>query len=60
MGQVAGKNRKSAVAPVLNGITQWLKDNLGIIITLVVLCLILSLNPITKNTFLTLRIYSMF
>lgn len=55
MNQVARKNQRSPVALILNGITQWLKDNLGIIIALVVLCLILSLNPITKNTFLTVK-----
>ena len=55
MDQVAKRNKKSPVALLLSGITQWLKDNLGIIIALVVLCLFLSLNPITKNTFLTLK-----
>ncbi|NLC20247.1 MAG: ABC transporter permease [Clostridiales bacterium] len=33
----------------------WLKENIGIIIALLVLCLFLSLNPVTKNSFLTLK-----
>lgn len=55
MDRVASRNRKNSGTLLLNGITQWLKDNLGIIIALVVLCLILSLNPVTKHTFLTLK-----
>lgn len=34
-------------------ITSWLKENIGIIIALFVLCLFLSVNPITKGSFLT-------
>lgn len=47
----SGKN--STVAYLLNGMTQWFKDNLGIIIALLVLCVALSVNPITAKTFLT-------
>jgi len=38
-----------------NGIKHWFKDNLGIIIALLVLCVALSVNPITAKTFLTVK-----
>jgi ribose transport system permease protein len=48
-------NKKSPVTLLKNSSALWLKDNMGIIIALFVLCLILSINPITKDTFLTSR-----
>lgn len=55
MDRVASKNKKGPFALFLNGVSQWFRDNLGIIIALIVLCLFLSLNPVTKNTFLTMK-----
>lgn len=55
MDRVASRNKKSPFALFLNGAVQWFRDNMGIIIALIVLCLFLSLNPITKNTFLTMK-----
>jgi len=55
MDRVASRNKKSAGTLLLNGIVQWLKDNLGIIIALVVLCVLLSVNPITQKSFLTMK-----
>lgn len=54
MDQVS-RNRKSFIVSFKEGLTQWLKENLGIIIALLVLCLALSVNPITKHSFLTLK-----
>lgn len=54
MDQV-NKNKKSSAVLLRSSIVQWLKDNMGIIIALFALCLILSINPITRNSFLTLK-----
>jgi ribose transport system permease protein len=54
MDQV-NKNKKSSAVFLRSSIVQWLKDNMGIIIALFALCLILSINPITRNSFLTLK-----
>jgi len=54
MDQVS-KNKKSFITTFRESFTQWLKENLGIIIALLVLCLILSINPVTRNSFLTLK-----
>jgi len=51
----AASSKKSNVAYLINGIRQWFKDNLGIIIALLVLCVALSVNPITAKTFLTVK-----
>lgn len=54
MNQVS-KSKKSFFSTLKDGILQWFKENIGIIIALLVLCLALSINPITKNSFLTLK-----
>lgn len=54
MDQVS-RNKKKSVVRLKSTIIQWFKDNLGIIIALFVLCIILSVNPITKDSFLTLK-----
>lgn len=54
MDQVS-KKRKNSFAVFKESLLQWFKENLGIIIALVVLCLALSINPVTKNSFLTLK-----
>lgn len=54
MDQVS-RNKKSSMVRLKSSAIQWFKDNMGIIIALVVLCIILSVNPITKNSFLTLK-----
>lgn len=54
MDQVS-RNKKSFIVMLKDSLLQWVKDNLGIIIALLVLCLILSINPITKHSFLTLK-----
>lgn len=54
MNQVS-RTKKSFIAGVKDGLLQWLKENIGIIIALVVLCLALSINPVTRNSFLTLK-----
>lgn len=41
------------LAGLQKGALGWLKENLGIIIAMVVLCVFLSVNPITKDSFLT-------
>ena len=51
----AASSKKSNVAYLANGIKHWFKDNLGIIIALLVLCVALSVNPITAKTFLTVK-----
>jgi ribose transport system permease protein len=48
-------NKKSFIVMLRDSFLQGLKDNMGIIIALLVLCLILSINPITKDSFLTLK-----
>jgi monosaccharide ABC transporter membrane protein, CUT2 family (TC 3.A.1.2.-) len=48
-------SKKNTVAYFLNGIAQWFKNNLGILIALLVLCVALSVNPITAKTFLTTK-----
>jgi ribose transport system permease protein len=54
MDQVS-RNKKSSAVLLRNSIMQWLKDNMGIIIALFALCLVLSINPITRNSFLTMK-----
>jgi len=54
MNQVS-RTKKSFIAGVKDGLLQWFKENIGIIIALVVLCLALSINPVTRNSFLTLK-----
>lgn len=54
MDQVS-KKRKNSFAVFKESLLQWFKENLGIIIALVALCLALSINPVTKNSFLTLK-----
>lgn len=54
MDQVSRK-KKSFFARFNDSLLQWLKENIGIIIALVVLCLALSINPVTKHSFLTLK-----
>ncbi len=54
MDQV-NRNKKGSFVLLGNRIMQWLKDNMGILIALFALCLILSVNPITRNSFLTLK-----
>lgn len=49
------KNKKGFFVMFKDSLLQWLKENLGIIIALLVLCLALSINPITKHSFLTLK-----
>lgn len=49
------KNKKGFFVMFKDSLIQWLKENLGIIIALLVLCLALSINPITKHSFLTLK-----
>ncbi|WP_426350432.1 ABC transporter permease [Alloiococcus sp. CFN-8] len=48
-------NKKSPLGLIKNGVLQWIKDNLGIIVALFILCLFLSLNPATKASFLTTK-----
>lgn len=55
MDRVDIKKRNSAIAIMKHSITQWFKDNLGIIIALLVLCFVLSVNPITSHSFLTVK-----
>jgi len=54
MNQVS-KSKRSLMASFKDSLLQWFKENIGIIIALLVLCLFLSLNPVTKNSFLTLK-----
>lgn len=54
MNQVS-KSKKNTFTTFKDSLIQWLKENIGIIIALLVLCLILSINPITKGSFLTLK-----
>ncbi len=54
MAQITVK-KKSTLGLIKNSILQWIKDNLGIIVALFILCLFLSLNPVTKNSFLTTK-----
>ena len=54
MNQVS-RNKKSFYTTFKESFIQWLKENLGIIIALLVLCLVLSINPVTRNSFLTLK-----
>lgn len=54
MNQVS-KNKKGFFASFRDGLLQWFKENIGIIIALLVLCIALSVNPITKHSFLTLK-----
>jgi len=54
MNQVS-KSKRSHMASFKDSLLLWLKENIGIIIALLVLCLFLSLNPVTKNSFLTLK-----
>ena len=54
MNQVS-RNKKSSAVSLKNSIVQWLKDNMGIIIALFALCFILSINPITRKSFLTMK-----
>jgi ribose transport system permease protein len=54
MDQVS-RNKKSSAVLLRNSLMQWLKDNMGIIIALFALCLVLSINPITRNSFLTMK-----
>lgn len=54
MAQVTA-NKKSTLGSIKNGMVQWIKDNLGIIVALFILCLFLSLNPVTKDSFLTTK-----
>lgn len=54
MNQVS-KSKKSFFATYKDSLIQWFKENIGIIIALLVLCLALSVNPITKGSFLTLK-----
>jgi ribose transport system permease protein len=54
MDQVS-RNKKSSAVLLRNSMMQWLKDNMGIIIALFALCLVLSINPITRNSFLTMK-----
>lgn len=54
MDQIS-KSKKNPIDLFKRSFTYYLKDNIGIIIALFALCLILSINPITKDTFLTSR-----
>ena len=47
------KKSKSSNNFLKRSFTPWFKENMGIIIALFILSLILSVNPITKDTFLT-------
>ncbi|CRZ34072.1 monosaccharide ABC transporter membrane protein (CUT2 family) [Herbinix hemicellulosilytica] len=54
MDQVSRK-KKSFISNLKDSFIQWIKENIGIIIALIILCLFLSLNPVTKHSFLTLK-----
>lgn len=55
MNRVVSRNRNNTNVLLQHGVAQWFKDNLGIIIALFVLCFILSVNPITSHSFLTMK-----
>ncbi len=52
MEQTAKKNT-TGMNRIAKKFVQFLKENIGIIIALVVLCIFLSVNPITRDSFLT-------
>lgn len=52
MDQIIVKKNKSADL-FKNSIGQWVKENIGIIIALLGLCILLSVNPVTRDSFLT-------
>ncbi len=52
MEQIAKKNT-TGMNRIAKKFIQFLKENIGIIIALVVLCIFLSVNPITRDSFLT-------
>lgn len=55
MDRVANKNRNNTFLNMRDSVIQWFKDNMGIIIALFVLSFILSVNPITSSSFLTMK-----
>lgn len=50
---VVKRNKVKPIANFGNAVIQWFKDNLGILIAFFILCFILSVNPITRHSFLT-------